>query len=71
MMQRMMTLRKRKKTLTTVECGINNERCNIYFNEDLPKPTRDLFKKAMELKQKNILICLVYLMSNICKEGGK
>lgn len=51
--ERMMELRKRKKTLTTAECGIDGERRNIYFNEDLPKPTRDLFKKARELKKRN------------------
>lgn len=51
--ERMMELRKRKKTLTTIECGIDGESRNIYFNEDLPKATRDLYKKARELKGKN------------------
>lgn len=42
--RKIMELRRRKTTLKTVECGIEDERRNIYLNEDLPKHTRDLFK---------------------------
>lgn len=45
-------LEKRKQQrLSTENCGIDNQGTNIYINEDLPRPVREIFKKARELKQ--------------------
>lgn len=51
--QRNRVLEKRKKIiLNSQNCSINDSQNKIYINEDLPKPIRELFKKARELKTK-------------------
>ena len=45
-----MDLKRSKAKLETTECGIQGEKRNIYINDDLPKPIRELYKKARELR---------------------
>ncbi|KAK9873512.1 hypothetical protein WA026_022924 [Henosepilachna vigintioctopunctata] len=42
--------RKAKGLLNSENMELDGDRRNIYINEDLPKITRDLFRKASELK---------------------
>lgn len=48
--KKLLELRKSIRVLDTKDCGIDGETRRIYINEDLPKTTRDLLKKARELK---------------------
>lgn len=42
--------RKEGGLLNSKDLGLNGIERNIFINEDLPRPTRELFKKARELK---------------------
>lgn len=42
---------KKSVRLDTVKCGITDTFSNIFINEDMPRHTRDLFKKARNLKE--------------------
>nr|CAI5854692.1 unnamed protein product [Callosobruchus analis] len=46
-------LEKRKEIfLDSQNCNIDDLRTRLFINEDLSRPTRELFKKARELRQK-------------------
>nr|CAI5854156.1 unnamed protein product [Callosobruchus analis] len=47
---------EKKKTmfLDSENCGIDDKRSKICINKDLSRPTRELYKKARELRQKGI-----------------
>nr|CAI5843567.1 unnamed protein product [Callosobruchus analis] len=43
--------KRRNATLTYQNCVIDNSPNKIYVNEDLQRPTREIFKKARELRK--------------------
>nr|CAI5849753.1 unnamed protein product [Callosobruchus analis] len=63
-------LEKRKSiALTHQACGISEQNKKIYVNEDLPRETREIYKKARELRAAGYRY-VVQELSGLCKKRG-
>nr|CAI5847328.1 unnamed protein product [Callosobruchus analis] len=47
-------VKKKTMFLDSENCGIDDKKSKIFMNEDLSRPTRELYKQGRELRQKEI-----------------